>query len=146
MSIKVTLEYTKSLAWPCPWSDRSYLERFIARIAIVWRAKRFGVQKYEAKELNNACEAKAKHHLDGSSVLARNVICPSHPRSWWLTAGPLYGNLIDSEAYLQSSCCLKADERFVFRFTCLWACFGVRLKAGCLKAGAAWFIELRLVV
>jgi hypothetical protein len=77
MSIKVALEYTKSLALSCALNDRGYLERYIARSAVVWPAKRSGVQKYEAKELNNACEAKAKHHLDGSLLLARNdLICP----------------------------------------------------------------------
>lgn len=44
---------------------------------VVWRAKKFGVQKYEAKELNNACVAKAKDYLDGFLLLARNVICLS---------------------------------------------------------------------
>ena len=37
---------------------------------VVWRAKKFGVQKYEAKELNNACVAKAKDYLDGFLLLA----------------------------------------------------------------------------
>jgi hypothetical protein len=70
LSIKVTLEYTKSLAGPSSWSDRCNLERYIASRVVVWRAKRFGVQKYEAKEPNNACVAKAKDYLDGFLLLA----------------------------------------------------------------------------
>ena len=70
MSIKVALEYTKSLALSCALNDRGYLERYIARSAVVWPAKRSGVQKYEAKEPNNACVAKAKDYLDGFLLLA----------------------------------------------------------------------------
>lgn len=88
-SICADLQY---LLWPCPsrsplnipraWQALllgaigATLKRYIASRVTVWQAKRFGVQKYEVKELNNACVAKAKDYLDGFLLLARDMICP----------------------------------------------------------------------
>lgn len=107
--------------------------------------------KVRAKELNNACEAKAKQYLDGSLFLVRIVIlyAPSNPRSYRLTTELSRGIQARLKAMRIFICPVvhKLTKVLVSRVIRSGVCFGMRLKVGSVFLSLCnWSVDLCLIV